>query len=187
MTTQQLQTLNGFDPNELNELAKTVAEDAKQGQISFQVSTSWIDGPRSISRVKPMEWAGEDYERNFSLVIDEPEEIGGTNLGPNPQEVLLSAVNSCILATFVEFCTVEGIRLEKVDVNSSGNLDLRGFFGLDANISPGYQSVNWTLIVKGDATEEEFQKVYEATITASPNVWNLLNPVRLIHRLEVEV
>ncbi len=142
MTTQLIQKLNGFDPNELNEVVSAIAADANQGQISFHVSTAWVDGPRSISRVKELNWAGETYERDFTLVIDEPNEAGGTNLGPNPQEVLLAALNSCILATFTEFCTVQGIRLEKVEVNSNGHLDLRGFFGLDETIAPGYQALD---------------------------------------------
>jgi uncharacterized OsmC-like protein len=186
MTNQQVQTLNGFSPNELTELADVIATDVNQAQIKFQVSTQWVDGPRSISRVQSMEWGGQTYERDFSLIIDEPEEVGGTNLGPNPQEVLLSAFNSCVLATFAEFCTIEGIRLENVTINSSGNLDLRGFFGLDKNITPGYQALNWTLSVKGDATPEQFKKVYDATIAASPNLWNLMHPVRLVPQLQVE-
>ena len=186
MQTQEIQTLNGYDPNELKEVAGAIAADASQGKLTFQVSTTWVDGPRSISRVKSLEWGGQTYDRDFTLVIDEPEELGGTNLGPNPQEMLLSALNSCILATFTEFCTVEGIRLEKVAINSSGHLDLRGFFGLDASVSPGYQALDWTLTVKGDATPEQFQRIYEATIAASPNVWNLANPVRLVPQLQVE-
>ncbi|KAI9129827.1 OsmC family protein (plasmid) [Acaryochloris sp. CCMEE 5410] len=186
MNTQQLQTLNGYDPNELKGIADAVASDPKQANITFQVSTAWVDGPRSISRVKSYEWGNETYDRDFTLVIDEPEEVGGTNLGPNPQEVLLSAINSCLLATFTELCTVEGIQLEKVEIVSRGHLDLRGFFGLDASISPGYQSLDWTLIVKGDASAEQFQQIYEATITASPNLWNMAHPVTLVPQLQIE-
>lgn len=186
MTTQVAQKLNGFDPNELQEVASAIAADANQAHISFHVSTAWVDGPRSISRVRAFEWAGETYGRDFTLVIDEPTEVGGTNLGPNPQEVLLASLNSCILATFAEFCTIEGIRLEKVAINSSGHLDLRGFFGLDASITPGYQALNWTLTVKGDATPEQFQTIYEMTIAASPNIWNLANPVNVVPQLQVE-
>ena len=137
MTTQQIKTLNGYNPHELAEVVDIIKADFSQAHLAFSVSTNWVDGPRSISRVKSMEWGGQNYDRDFTLVIDEPEEIGGTNLGPNPQEVLLAAFNSCVLATFTEFCTVEGIRLDRVTIDSRGILDLRGFFDLDANISPG--------------------------------------------------
>ena len=186
MTVQQLQTLNGYNPNELNEMVDAIAADPQKADICFHVSTSWVDGPRSISRVKSLEWGAKTYDRDFTLVIDEPEEAGGTNLGPNPQEVLLAALNSCIVATFTEFCTLAGIHLEQVNVTSSGLLDLHGFFGLDETVTPGYQSLNWTLTVRGDATPDQFQQIYEQTIAASPNIWNLLHSVNVVPHLQVK-
>ncbi|MBE9078018.1 OsmC family protein [Romeria aff. gracilis LEGE 07310] len=186
MTTQLTSTLNGLDPDVLKELADTVAADASQGKMAFRVSTTWVEGGRSIARVKSFDLGNETIERDFHLVIDEPEEAGGTNLGPNPQEVILAALNACLMTTFTVLCTLEGIRLEKVDIQSSGQLDLRGFFGLDANVTPGFQALDWTLTVRGDATEAQFQKIYETAIAVSPNVWNLRNPVAATPRLQVE-
>ncbi|WP_158535128.1 OsmC family protein [Acaryochloris thomasi] len=186
MQTQQAQTLNGFDLNELEELSGAIATNPLQAKLTFQVSSAWVDGPRSISHVKSFDWGSETYDRDFTLVIDEPKEIGGSNLGPNPQEVLLSAINSCILATFTELCTAYGIRLEKAEIKSSGYLDLRGFFGLDPSIVPGCQSLYWTLIVKGDATAKQFQEIYEMTLMASPNLWNMANPVSIVPQIQIE-
>ena len=33
--------------------------------------------------------------RNFSVIIDEPEEQGGTNAGMNPIELALCSISSC--------------------------------------------------------------------------------------------
>jgi uncharacterized OsmC-like protein len=187
MTAQQLHTINGVAPSELQELVQAVSQDATQGQMAFQATTSWIDGPRSITHVKSYEWAGQSYARDFILTIDEPEEIGGTNLGPNPQEALLAALNACLIATFVSLCSMQRIKLEKVEITSRGELNLRGFFKLDETIPAGYQTLNWTLNVKGDATPQQFQAVYEATIAASPNFWNLAQPVNITPELRVEV
>lgn len=187
MTTQPVQTINGVAPNDLQELIHTVAQDASQGQLAFQTTTSWVDGARSITRVQAFEWAGQAYARDFTLTIDEPEELGGTNMGPNPQEVLLSALNSCLIATFVSLCSMQGIALEKVEITSVGKLDLRGFFRLEATVPAGYQELRWTLHVKGNATPEQFQQVYEATIAASPNFWNLAHPVSIKPALQIDV
>ena len=187
MTTQQAQTINGVAPSELQELITAVSQDASQAQLAFQTTTSWVDGARSVTRVKSFEWAGQTYARDFTLTIDEPEELGGTNMGPNPQEVLLSALNACLIATFVSVCSMQGIELEKVEITSIGKLDLRGFFQLDATVPAGYQDLRWTLQVKGNATPEQFQHVYEATISASPNFWNLAHPITIRPELQVEV
>ncbi|MBD2525410.1 OsmC family protein [Nostoc sp. FACHB-133] len=186
MTTQQIQTINGVAPSELQELVTAVSQDVTQGQMAFQATTSWINGVQSVTRVKSLEWAGQSYERDFTLTIDEPEELGGTNLGPNPQEVLLSALNACIVATFVSLCSMHGIVLEKVEVTSIGQLNLRGFFQLDAAVPPGYQDLRWTLTVKGNATPEQFQQIYESALSASPNIWNLVNPVPVRPELQIE-
>jgi uncharacterized OsmC-like protein len=185
MTTQQVETINGVVPSEVQELVTAISQDATQGQLSFQATTAWVDGVRSVTRIKSLEWAGQNYEREFTLTIDEPEELGGTNMGPNPQEVLLSALNGCLMATFVNLCSLQGISLEQVEISSIGKLDLRGFFQLDAAISPGYQELNWVLKVKGNATAEQFQQVYQAALSMSPNVWNLANPVKIAPQLEV--
>ena len=185
MSPQQLDTLNGYNPNELAEIVEAIATDPVQAQLAFKVSTQWAGGPKSISRVQPFQWGSETYDRDFTLAIDEPAEVGGTNQGPNPQEVLLAAVNSCIMATFTELCTVAGIRLDSVEIISSGHLDLRGFFGMDAAIPPGYQALNWTLSVRGDATPEQFQQIFEQTIAASPNVWNMMHSVNVVPHLQV--
>jgi uncharacterized OsmC-like protein len=186
MNAQPLQTINGLAPNELREIVEAVSQDAKQGQLSFQATTAWVDGARSVTHIKSFNWAGQSYSRDFSLTIDEPEELGGTNMGPNPQEVLLSALNACLLATFVDLCSMEGILLEKVEITSTGKLDLRGFFQLDATIPSGYQDLAWVLTVKGTATPEQFQQVYETALVASPNVWNLAKPVPIKPELQVE-
>lgn len=186
MTAQQIQTINGVSPSELQELVAVVSQDATQGQLAFQATTSWVNGVHSLTCISSLEWAGQSYDRNFTLAIDEPEELGGTNLGPNPQEVLLSALNACVVATFVSLCSMHGIALEKVEVTSVGQLNLRGFFQLDASVPAGYQDLRTTLTVKGNATAEKFQEIYEATLSASPNIWNLANPVALKPDLQVE-
>lgn len=40
MTTQQIQTINGVAPSELQELVTTVSQDVTQGQMAFQAITS---------------------------------------------------------------------------------------------------------------------------------------------------
>ncbi|MEO0855027.1 MAG: hypothetical protein AAFY15_16205 [Cyanobacteria bacterium J06648_11] len=100
MTTQLTPTLNGHNPQDIEALASAIAADANQGKMSFQVSTTWVDGDRSIARVKSFGFGDRTYARDFTWTIDEPEEVGGTNAGPNPQEMILSALNACVVATF---------------------------------------------------------------------------------------
>src|SRR5258706_565789 len=68
---------------------------------------------------------------------------------------------------------------------TEGDIDLRGFLGLDASISPGYDALKSTLTVKGSASPEDFRKVFDMAVATSPNVHNITRPVALACALEV--
>jgi hypothetical protein len=81
---------------------------------------------------------------------------------------------------------MKGIALEKVEIETSGALDLRGFLGIDPSVLPGYDAIQYVVRIKGDGTPEQFQEIHETVARTSPNYFNLSRPVRLDARLEVE-
>ena len=54
--------------------------------------------------------------RNFSWTGDEPADVGGTNTGPTPYELLLGSLAACIGATLRLYASHKGISLTAVDV-----------------------------------------------------------------------
>ena len=50
--------------------------------------------------------------RDFSIIVDEPENSGGTNTGMNPVEMLLCSIGACQTITAVIFADFYGITLE---------------------------------------------------------------------------
>jgi uncharacterized OsmC-like protein len=79
--------------------------------------------------------------RRFSIDIDEPSELGGTNRFANPQEHLLAALNGCMTVGYVAQCAVRGITLESLEIETDGGIDLRGFLGIDPTVPPGYENL----------------------------------------------
>ena len=49
--------------------------------------------------------------RNFSWPGDEPADVGGTNTGPTPYELLLGSLAACIGATLRLYASHKGISL----------------------------------------------------------------------------
>jgi putative redox protein len=54
--------------------------------------------------------------RQFSWLADEPLEVGGTDEGPNPYEILLGGLAACIAITLRLYANHKGIQLEGVGV-----------------------------------------------------------------------
>ncbi len=54
--------------------------------------------------------------RQFSWLADEPPEVGGTDEGPNPYEILLGGLAACIAITLRLYANHKGIQLEGVGV-----------------------------------------------------------------------
>ena len=56
---------------------------------------------------------------------------------PALQELLMAAFNACISVGYVAGASMKGINLDKLEIRTSGTLDLRGFLGLSDQIAPG--------------------------------------------------
>jgi hypothetical protein len=87
---------------------------------------------------------------------------------------------------YVAGAAVRGIRLDKVEIETTGALDLRGFLGIADDVVPGYESIQYTVRIKGDGTPEQFREIHDTVIKTSPNYFNISKPVRIDADLVVE-
>ncbi len=78
--------------------------------------------------------------RDFSITIDEPERVGGTNKGPNPVEVLLGSLGACLDFTGSLVAKEMGYDLEDFQLEVEGKLDPRGVRG-DEDVPAGLQEI----------------------------------------------
>lgn len=182
----QANVVNGIDTDAVKELIGRVANDSDEGQTNWKVTTLWKGGARTETRVDGYHIGGQYVKKDFTISTDEPLELGGTNSSANPQETLMAALNACMTVGYVVGCAMEGIELEELRIETEGEIDLRGFFGLDPNVKPGYDEIHYTVHIKGNGTKEQFRKVHETVIATSPNRFNVANSIRLTSDLMVE-
>ncbi len=175
--------INGVNVNDVSALIAKVAEDADAGMTSWKVSSAWKGGTHNRSTVSSFAIGGEEVSRGFTIDIDEPNELGGGNKFANPQEYLLAALNSCMMVGYVALCSLQGIRLDSLEIDVEGDIDLRGFFGLDESVVPGYERLYYTVRIKGDASPEEFEKIHQTVMKTSPNFYNVSRAVPLYAKL----
>ncbi len=98
----------------------------------------------------------------------------------------MTALNACVMVGYVAGAAAKGITLEKLELETRGELDLRGFLGIDPNVRPGYESLQYTVRIKGDGTPEQFRQIHETVCRTSPNYFNISRPIRLDVELVVE-
>jgi hypothetical protein len=98
----------------------------------------------------------------------------------------MAAVNACMVFGYVAVATLQGVTIESLSIESQGDLDLRGVLALDPKVKPGYESLHYTIRVKGDGSPEQFKAIHEAVIATSPNRWTIAEPVKVTGELIVE-
>ena len=178
--------VNGINVDDLYALIGGVKRDAATGKTKWRVTTTWQGQTRSHTQVEGFEIGGERVKRGFSIDIDEPCELGGSNCFANPQEHLLAALNACMMVGYVAQCAVHGITLESLEIETDGEIDLRGFLGIDPAVPAGYENLSYIVHIKGGGTKEEFAKIHEAVMATSPNFYNLSRAVALKPTLVVD-
>jgi uncharacterized OsmC-like protein len=185
-TVTEPMTLNGINTDALRGAIETVTHDPAHGKTRWQVASHWRGGTRSDTQVTQCTIGGQRIARDFTLRVDEPLELCGTNQFANPQEHLLAALNACMIVGYAALCAMEGIELEELRIETEGDIDLRGFLGIDPTVRPGYDQLRYTVHIKGGGTPEQFEKVHRTVMATSPNYFNLATAIPLKSRLVVE-
>jgi uncharacterized OsmC-like protein len=118
-----------------------------------------------------------------SFKVDEPPVLGGADVAANPVQYALASLGSCQAITYRVWATHLGIELDTVTVRVAGDLDLRGFFGVDDSVRPGFTTVRVEVTVTGPETEERYAELAAAVDQHCPVLDLFRNPVPVTRTL----
>lgn len=177
--------VNGIDVAALGRTVAAIANDPSLAVVGFDVTTRWTGQARSETTVETYKLAGERVARRHKIVADEPWELLGADSAPNPQELLMAAFNACITFGYVTGAAVRGIRLDSLEIKTTGELDMRGFLGLSDHVAPGYEKIEYAVKIKGDGSPSDFEEIHQAVIRTSPNYFNISRPIRVTGTLDI--
>jgi uncharacterized OsmC-like protein len=175
--------LNGIDLEALGHVVEAINEDPGQALAGFRVTTEWKGQTRSESRVDHYTLGGQEIARSFTIATDEPDELLGSNQAANPQELLMSAVNACMMVGYVAQASLRGVTLDSCVIETEGELDLRGFLGLGDDVPAGYRALDYTVTLKGDGSREQYEEIHQSVMATSPNYFNMARPIAMQGRL----
>ncbi len=154
--------------SELVSATKTVlASDPKQAQATFEAHHALV-GPCEVT-VK----VGSGHE----FTVDEPEALGGANAAANPVEYALAALGSCQAITYRVWAAELGVQLDKVEISIDGDIDLRGFFGVDDRVRAGFNAVRIRVSLEGPEDAARYAELAAAVDAHCPVLDLFRNPV----------
>ncbi len=80
--------------------------------------------------------------RQFNIVVDEPPQLGGEDLGANPVEYLLASYAGCINVVAHLTARELGIELEKLEIAIQGNINPARLFGESEQERAGFKQID---------------------------------------------
>ncbi|SIQ16080.1 Uncharacterized OsmC-related protein [Alkalispirochaeta americana] len=113
--------------------------------------------------------------RNFSLVLDEPPSLGGTDSGPNPVEYELASLAGCLNVTGHVVAREMGITIESLTMTLSGALNPARFMGQSDADRAGFKGITVDMKVSSSADAATLEKWRDTVESRCPVSDNLVN------------
>ncbi len=118
-------------------------------KVTFRSTVGWDhEGVRSVASMK-----------GKKLIIDEPAALGGTDQGPNPVELILSALGGCISVVINMLAPKYQVEIKDIRVQVEGDIDLDGFLEKNLDVRPGLQQIRYHVSVDSPAPSENVEKL----------------------------
>lgn len=160
MSVQKTTNLvNGVNMDALGDTVQAIKERPEFGESRFHIHNKWIRGGYNHTNVTDFFSAGQDisHRQTFELDADEPTVLGSEDQGANPVEHLLHALAACVTTSMVCHAAIRGIRIDELESELEGDIDIRGFLGLSDDVRKGYQNIRIKFKIKTD--EENLEKL----------------------------
>src|SRR5512139_2029471 len=149
--------LNGINVTQLMNTIDAIKASPELAQFEFRTTNAWRDGTQNIATVGSFHGACMENVRPepFRFLADEPPVLCGRDEGANPVEYLLAALSMCVTTSIAAHAASRGIRIDAIESELEGDLDVRGFLGMDASVRKGYQAIRMKMRIKTEAPSEQ--------------------------------
>lgn len=152
-----INAVNGVNVDAVNSTVNAIKGDPDIAKFKFRLHNKWINGGHNHSTINSFFGAKQEnsHLRTFELDADEPPMLAGEDLGANPVEHLLNALAACLTTTLIYHAAIRDIKIDELESELEGDIDLRGFLGLTNEVRKGYQNIRVNFRVKTDENNIE--------------------------------
>lgn len=121
----------------------------------------------------------ESTARQHTITIDEPKQLGGTDTGMNPVELLLAALGACQTIAAQTFAKKFDVSYEELYVEVEGDLDIDGFLD-KADVRPGFSEIRYKVHLTSQAPQDKIDAFLAFVENHCPVGDTLANGVKLV-------
>ena len=155
-------------------LTEAITADASVAAVSFDADITLV----GVTEV-------DVITGTHTFKVDEPEVLGGTDLAANPVQLILASLGACQAITYQVWAAKLGIALEGVEARVEGDLDLRGLFGLDDSVRPGFTRIRLSVTLRGPESPERYDDLVDAVNRHCPVLDIVANPVPVEREVKI--
>lgn len=119
--------------------------------------------------------------RQFKLIVDEPEGLGGTDENANPVEYILAGLAGCINVVGHLVAKELGFSIQKLHIEVTGDINPDKLFGVSNTERAGFKAIDLKLIPETDAsidTLAEWLRIVQERCPVKDNLTNI-TPVKV--------
>jgi uncharacterized OsmC-like protein len=149
--------LNGVNLEAVAGLVAQIRDKPEHARTEWKSRVRWQGAFRSDSQ-----------SRNLPRVpSDEPAALGGSDAAANPVEQLLGALGNCLAVGYAANASMARIRIDRLELELEGNLDLHTFLGLSEQ-NAGFDAIRVKVRLESDATPEALAELHARVVRTSP-------------------
>lgn len=170
--------LASIDSEGLARLSKTATDDPSTGKKTLKATTRCEGGFRNLTQIRALE----------PVLVSEPCTLLGDDAAPNPSEMALAALGSCISVGLLANATARGVTLNQITVAMEGDIDISAVWGVGDTPEekiPGFTDVRCHVTLGGDADRATLESIKDNAMKWSPVANTFARPVRMSATLDV--
>jgi uncharacterized OsmC-like protein len=183
-TTTEIQdaVLNGVNVTRLGQTIEAIRQKPELANFKFRARNQWELGAHSVATISDLYGTCQNLQHKapFVLDADEPPVLLGEDTGAGAAEYVLAGLSACLTGTLAYHASARGLKIEAIQSEYEGDVDLRGFLDLDPKVRNGYREIRVKFKVRGDLEEATVREL----LSKSPMYDTLANPVKI--KIEVE-
>lgn len=136
----------------------------------------------SVNGVSRSSTKFESKARSFDLTIDEPENLGGQDEGPNPVEYVLAGYAGCLNVVLNLVAKEKGILINDLKLDVSGDLNPSKLLGGHEGRA-GFKGINVSVEIDSSATSEELEVLLQEVKNRCPVNDTIANPTPIQYKI----